>query len=78
MAVSGIIKSGDVYILISGRTVVGRMHIPSNCMQNCNAPDCDCNKVRFIQEYQLKGKLVDITSCQGSLMMCINRLESVR
>jgi hypothetical protein len=54
------------------------MYVPSNCMQNCNAPDCDCNKVRFIQEYQLRGKVVDITSCQGSLMMCINKLESVR
>jgi hypothetical protein len=78
MAVSGIIKSGDVYILISGHNVVGRMYVPSNCLQNCNSPDCDCNKVRFIQEYQLKGKLVDITSCQGSLMTCIRRLESMR
>jgi len=77
MAVSGAVKMGDVYLLVSGRTIIGRLYIPRNCFDNCHQQDCNCGAVELINRLSLSGKVVDLASCRGSLIKCIDKIEHV-
>ena len=77
-AVTGVIKIGDTYVLVSGSNIIRRVYIPNNCFSYCTAnlshPDCPCHAVQLVNQLSLSGKLVDIKDCYD-ILSCINKLN---
>ncbi len=77
-AVTGVVKMGDLYILVSGMNIIGRSYVPRQCFSACQsgqAEGCPCHVVELINQLSLTGRVADIQECYD-IYSCIRKLAS--
>ena len=78
-AVTGVIKMGELYLLVSGMNIIGRVYIPQYCFSACqtsqNVKDCNCGAINLINNLSLSGRVVDIRDCYD-VYSCVRKLSS--